>query len=100
MQWEANLSIPQIKLSEPKQTIANWASAHKQGEQTAVNKMLVGSLSAWLTAASELCRTETINCCGYQQTGRVYKFCSATKLKKKTAPHARCSQSCKTGSLC
>lgn len=59
-EWKPNLSIPQIKLAEPKQTIANWASARKLSEPSVCNKTLLGSLSERLTVANEKCYTGTI----------------------------------------
>lgn len=106
-EWKPNLSIPQIKLGEPKQTIANWASARKLSEPSTCNKTPLGALSERLTAANEQCYTGTIKAVvTNRQTDRQgvhVLFCSVAKLKKNwtnCVPDARCSQSGRTGSLC
>lgn len=88
-EWKANLSIPQIELGEPKQTIACSASARKPCEPRACNKTLLGSLSEWLAAANQQRHTGTIkHAVTNRQTG-----CSRSvvNLKKKKAPNKQCA---------
>lgn len=77
---KANLSIPQIELGEPKQTIASWASARKLGKPSVCNKTLLGSLSEWLAAANQQGHTGTIKAVvTNRQTGC---SCSVANLNK------------------
>lgn len=79
--WKANLSIPQIELGEPKQTIASWTSARKLSGLSACNKTLLDSLSEWLAAANQQWHTGTIKAVvTNRQTGCK---CSVANLKKK-----------------